>query len=150
VRRSGIAVALALAVAGCAGRDEPLPPPAVTSTPAVPAITPIPAPHLACLAQVERGVGASEPRALRHAMPRFPKLGPRTRVMTTTWVGVAEIDLDGSVTRVRTIRRLKLDPPWPEFEDAFPAAIRQWKYEPRCVDGQPVKTKLTISANIDF
>ncbi len=70
--------------------------------------------------------------------------------MSTTWVGAAEIDVDGSVTRVRTIRSLKVDPPWPELEDAVPAAIRQWKYEPRCVDGQPVKTELTNSASIDF
>jgi len=66
------------------------------------------------------------------------------------WVGKAEIDVDGSVVNVRTVRPVKTDPPWPELEAAFLATIRQWKYEPVCVDGQPVKTELTMAVNIDF
>jgi outer membrane biosynthesis protein TonB len=43
-----------------------------------------------------------------------------------------------------------MDPPWPELDASVVAAIRQWKYEPTCLDGHPVKVELKVSVHIDF
>jgi hypothetical protein len=138
----------ALLAVHCAGGNDALPEPAVKWEPALPAMTPMSAPNPVCIPQMDRA--SAQPRKVRHVSPRFPTRRTPTRFSSAMWVGVAEIDVDGSVSRVRTVRPIKADPPWPEFEDAFPAAIRQWKYQPRCVDGQPVKVELRVVGNIDF
>jgi hypothetical protein len=141
---------LALVAASCVGRSDSLPDLAVRSEPPVPAMTPVPAPDMVCISRMGQGLAAAEPRKVRHVPLRFPKRDAPTRFSGTVWMGTAEIDVDGGVVRVRVVRPIKTQPPWPEWEDAIPAAIRQWKYEPVCVNGQPVKTELTVAVNINL
>ena len=66
---------------------------------------------------------------------------------------VAELQGDETacrVARVRTIRPIKVDPPWPELQESIIAAVREWTYEPTCVDGHPVKVELTLSVRVEF
>jgi hypothetical protein len=70
--------------------------------------------------------------------------------VTSTWVGAASIDAEGNVVAVRTIRPMAAIPPCRKIEDAFIAAIRQWKYEPTCVGGRPVKAEVTVAVHIDI
>ena len=150
MRLRHVALIAACLAAGCGAGNEPPPDPAVRWEPSLPTMTPIPAPSVVCIPQISRGSAASEPRKVHHVSPRFPTRDTPTRFSSTVWVGVVEIAVDGSVTRVRTVRPIKTSPPWPEWENALPSAIRQWKFEPKCVDGQPVKTELTMAVNIDF
>jgi hypothetical protein len=144
------ALIAALLAASCAGRNDSLPDPVVRSETSLPTMTPIPPPNLVCIPQIGRHDTSPQPRKVRHVPPRFPARDTPTRFSGTVWVGVVEIDTDGSVAGVRAVRPIKTDPPWPEWENTLVATIRQWKYEPVCVDGQPIKTELTVTVNIDF
>jgi len=48
------------------------------------------------------------------------------------------IDESGTVSGVHTLRRPLLDPPCPEFEESYRAALSKWKYNPATRDGKPV------------
>jgi hypothetical protein len=72
-------------------------------------------------------------------------LPPRDGVVAASpWVGDALVDQAGAVKQVWTVRAPKFDPPWPEFEAAVFAAIRQWTYEPSVVAGQPSPVCVTV------
>jgi hypothetical protein len=54
------------------------------------------------------------------------------------------------VRAVWTLRPLRFEPAWPEFDDAIAAGIRQWTYEPSIVDGQATPVCLTVSVSINW
>lgn len=143
-------IAATLLIAACQSASDPWPAPAVLWVPAPPAITPIPAPDPLCIAQMNGPGQPAEPRKLRHVQAQVPKPPRRIRSLVPSWMGVAEIGTDGSVTNVRTLRPIRADPPWPELQESIVTAIRQWKYEPPCVDGHPAKTELTITVRIEY
>jgi hypothetical protein len=93
---------------------------------------------------VFRGGPLPEPRKLVHVNPVFPQRRQRTRIGTTLWIGEAQIGVDGKVLSVEVLRRVSLDPPWPEWEEAIPAAVRQWRFSPACLLGKPQKVFMTI------
>ena len=64
---------------------------------------------------------------------------------SSIWIGEALVDQDGKVRDVWTIRPLRFEPAWPEFEDALRASIRQLVYEPVVIDGKAVPVCVTIS-----
>jgi hypothetical protein len=142
------AILVAVAVLACSPRDTSLPEPAVVSRVPSPALTPIPAPDPACIAQMGRGVPRLEPRQIFHVSPRFPVRNTPTRFSSTQWSGVVEIGPDGRVTKVRVLRPIKTQPPWPEWENSIPDALRRSRYEPVCVDGHPVRTELHVTMEI--
>jgi hypothetical protein len=141
------AIVVVAFVGGCGEANGPLPEPAVRWDPVPATMTPIPPPHPACIAQMGRPPG-SKPRKPRHVSPRFPETSARTHLVSTRWFGVAQVDTEGRVVNVRTVRAPEMDPPSPAVNDAFVDAIRQWRYEPTCVDGQPIETELSIVAMI--
>ena len=112
-----------------------------------------------CLTESEKLVGRKAalvdatfpaPRKLRHVAPEFPTRQGSTKAGSSIWLGDALVDQDGKVRAVWTIRPLRFDPPWPEFEDAIAAGIRQWTYEPATVNGQAVPVCVTVSVSINW
>ena len=87
------------------------------------------------------------PKKIRDVRPSYP-----TRQASSggkgPWLGEALIDANGKVREVWALHELEFDPPWPEFNDAIPAAIRQWEYEPALVKGKAVPVCMTI--RMDF
>jgi hypothetical protein len=82
------------------------------------------------------------PRKMRDVAIALP---PRDGdVAASPWVGEALVDQAGAVKQVWTVRAPKFDPPWPEFETAVTAAIRQWTYEPSVVEGRPSPVCVTV------
>jgi hypothetical protein len=145
---SAAAVVIALA-AGCSGERESLPEPVAMPIPALPEVTPIPPPDPVCIEQMGSRPTVRQPRKIVSASPEFPvRATPTTHFGSTTWYGVAEILPDGSVANVRVLRPFDVKPSWPEFEEAVPAAIRKWRYEPVCVDGHPVKVEVHVTVGI--
>jgi hypothetical protein len=59
----------------------------------------------------------------------FPALPPGTTV-SGIWIGEILISPDGSVADTWAAREIKLDPPFPEFNEAIRSTVRKWKYEP--------------------
>jgi hypothetical protein len=85
------------------------------------------------------------PRKLRSVQPDYPTRPGSSKMAASIWVGEALVDQDGKVRDVWTIRPLRFEPAWPEFEDALRASIRQTVYEPVVVDGKAVPVCVTIS-----
>jgi len=80
--------------------------------------------------------------------PTYPERGTPCRASSRVWIGEIDIDEAGDVAEVRTIQPIRCDPPWPEWEEAIPAAIRQWKYEPAARAGQPVPVVITVRISV--
>jgi hypothetical protein len=80
--------------------------------------------------------------------PSYPERGAPCRASSRVWIGEIDIDETGDVAEVRTIQPIRCDPPWPEWEEAIPAAIRQWKYEPAAREGRPVPVVITVRISV--
>lgn len=113
-------------------------------------------PPRACVDESERLVGrrAAVParplKKVRDAAPDYPTRQGSSSALSTIWIGEALVDRTGTVREVWTIRPLRFEPAWPEFEAAIPAAIRKWSYEPASVDGETVPVCVTISFRINW
>ncbi|MEO5824231.1 MAG: hypothetical protein ABIT71_27295 [Vicinamibacteraceae bacterium] len=113
-------------------------------------------PARACVDQSEKLVGqraavAAQPlKKVRDAAPDYPTRQGSSRVLSSIWVGEALVDNTGTVREVWTIRPLRFEPAWPEFEAAISAAIRKWSYEPAVVDGAGVPVCVTVSVLVHF
>jgi hypothetical protein len=113
-------------------------------------------PARACVDQSEKlvgqraGVAAQPLKKVRNATPEYPTRQGSSKALSSMWLGEALVDKTGTVREVWTIRPLRFEPAWPEFEAAIPAAIRQWSYEPALVDGVPVPVCVTVSVLIHW
>ena len=96
-------------------------------------------------AGVFRGGPLPTPDKLMHVDPVFPERAAPTKVGEQLWIGEAEIGEQGKVLSVKVLRRVSLEPAWPEWEDAIPAALRQWRFSPSCLLGKPQRVFLTIT-----
>jgi hypothetical protein len=90
------------------------------------------------------------PRKLRDVPIEFPTRPGATKAGSSIWLGDALVDQDGKVRAVWTLRPLRFEPAWPEFDDAIAAGIRQWTYEPAVVDGKPVPVCVTVSVSLHW
>ncbi len=145
------AALVALLLAACSPSVGPLPEPAVTWPPPPADVTPVPPPDLACIARMGPRPQHVPPRPIgSQSLSLLPKGPAHVFSIVPVWRGAAEIGADGSVSGVRTIQSFKVDPPAPELEASVIAAIRQWKYEPACVDGRPVKAELELTVRIEL
>jgi hypothetical protein len=113
-------------------------------------------PARACVDQSEKlvgqraGVAAQPLKKVRDAVPDYPTRQGTTRAVASIWIGEALVDNTGTVREVWTIRPLRFEPAWPEFEAAIPAAIRKWGYEPAIVDGAAAPVCVTVSVLIHW
>jgi hypothetical protein len=85
------------------------------------------------------------PRKLRSVPPDYPTRQGSSKMLSSIWLGEALVAQDGKVREVWTIRPLRFEPAWPEFEEAIRASIRQTVYEPVVVDGKATPICVTIS-----
>jgi hypothetical protein len=113
----------------------------------------------ACLDESERIVGARAvltgkerpaPRKLRDVPLEFPTRQGSSTARSTIWLGDALVDATGKVRAVWTLRPLRFEPAWPEFDEAIAAGIRQWTYEPPLVDGRSTPVCVTVSVAITW
>jgi outer membrane biosynthesis protein TonB len=111
-------------------------------------------PARACVEQSEKlvgqraGVAAQPLKKVRDAEPDYPARQGSSKALSSIWIGEALVDTSGTVREVWTIRPLRFEPAWPEFEAAIPAAIRKWSYEPALIDGTAVPVCVTVSVRI--
>jgi outer membrane biosynthesis protein TonB len=97
------------------------------------------------------GAMVRAPKKIRDAAPAYPSLPSGTVISDgSVWIAEALIDPRGNVARVWMIRRIAFSPPFPRFDEAILAAIRQWKFERTIVDGQAVPWCLSVAANVDW
>ena len=67
------------------------------------------------------------------------------RTVQGTWLVEAVIDEKGKVRDAKVLRAPRIEPPWPEYEEALLRSIRKWTYQPVLVDGKPWPNCTTIT-----
>jgi periplasmic protein TonB len=85
--------------------------------------------------------GVRAPRKLRTAAPVYPPLAIAARVEGRVLVDCV-IGADGNVTDVRVVQG------HPLLAEAAAEAVRQWRYEPTLLSGEPVAVIMTVT--VDF
>ncbi len=99
--------------------------------PAAPLRPPPPPPVHRTTEAMRIGGKVLESRLLRRVEPAYPELARRARVSGEVTLEVA-VDDDGNVVAVRVVGG------HPLLSDAAVEAVRQWKYSPTLLNGEPV------------
>lgn len=81
------------------------------------------------------------PRAVVNTAPVYPEDARKDRVEGVVVVQTV-IEKDGSVSRARIVKRLH-----PSLDQAALDAIRQWRFEPALLDGEPVAVHYNLTIN---
>ena len=86
------------------------------------------------------GGGIGAPMKVADVTPVYP---PEAREARVQGVVIMELTLSptGEVSDVQVLRSVPL------LDEAAVAAVRQWRYEPTLVDGEPVSVLLTVTVN---
>lgn len=82
------------------------------------------------------------PELMRRVAPVYPSFAKQLRLKSERVVLTASIGKDGTVTDVKLVRGK------PMFVDAAISAVRQWKYKPAYLNGEPVTA--TVEIDLDF
>ena len=99
---------------------------------------PPPAPPPAPRTPVRVGGQLSEPRVLLRVPPVYPELAARAQIQGFV-ILEATVDEAGAVQNIKVLRSVKF------LEEAAIDALKQWRYEPLPLNGQPQPFVLTVS-----
>lgn len=91
-------------------------------------------------APVRVGGGIREPRKTEHVAPIYPEAARAAGVQGVV-ILEAMIDTDGSVSGITVLRSI------PDLDQAAINAVRQWRYQPTLLNGQPVAVMMTVTVN---
>jgi periplasmic protein TonB len=104
------------------------------------ATPPPPPPPPAPKGPVRVGGQIKEPNKVRNVPPAYPDIAKQARVQGVV-VLEAVISPSGEVTNVRVLRGVPL------LNDSAATAVRQWRYTPTTLNGQPVAVVMTVTVN---
>ncbi|MFP5237691.1 MAG: energy transducer TonB [Acidobacteriota bacterium] len=82
--------------------------------------------------------GVAEGMLLRHVSPRYPPIALAMRMAGT-------VELQAVISKVGTVENLRVVSGPAVFQQASIDAIRQWRYRPYLLNGEPVEVETTIS-----
>jgi protein TonB len=102
--------------------------------------TPTVAPHIATPQRVRVSSGVSSGLLIRKVNPTYPPLARQARIQGTV-VLQAQISKDGS------IENLTLVSGHPMLAPAAIEAVKQWKYKPYLLNGEPVEVDTQVQVN---
>ena len=106
------------------------------------ALTPPPPPpvHAAQPSIVRPGGKIQPPTKVHDATPVYPAIAQAARVQGVVIIE-ATIGIDGEVVDARVLRSVPL------LDEAALQAVRQWRYTPTRLNGQPVAVVMTVTVN---
>jgi protein TonB len=113
---------------GVISAGDPLPPP------------PSPPPPAAPVKPFRVGGEIRPPQRIHHVAPRYPAIAQASRVEGVV-ILEAVIEEDGSVRDVRVLKSKQL------LEEAAIEAVRQWRFTPTMLNGQPVPVVMTVTVS---
>jgi protein TonB len=99
-----------------------------------------PPPPRAPQAPVRPGGNLRPPEKVHHVVPAYPSIARSARVSGTV-ILEAVIAEDGRVQDVRVLRSIPL------LDDAAADAVRQWRFTPTLLNGQPVRVLMTVTVS---
>jgi len=89
------------------------------------------------------------PARTDHVLPAYPPIPEGTRG-GGVWIGEILIDAHGRVSKVWTIRQVRLTPAVPLLNKAITDAVVKWEFAPAAVDNVPVPVCRTVSVNVNL
>jgi protein TonB len=92
---------------------------------------------------VRIGGQIKEPKKIRDVRPVYPDLAVQSRVSALI-ILEAEVDTRGYVKAVKVLRG------HPLFDDAAIEAVKQWRYQPLLLNGEPTGFVLTVTINFNL
>lgn len=100
-----------------------------------------------CFLGLLAGLGAvqnnKKPESLRFDPPgvvsAVPAIYPLTSVATGTVVLEVDLDDTGTITGVRVVQGI------PSLTESAERSIRQWKFQPARLNGEPVQSKMAVA-----
>jgi protein TonB len=101
-------------------------------------VAPPPPPKPVKRAPIRVGGNVQESRLIRRVDPPYPEIAKRARVAGKV-VLVVTVDEEGNVTEV-TVQSAH-----PMLKDAAVNAVKQWKYSPTLLNGEPVPVVATVT-----
>src|ERR1700727_466035 len=102
--------------------------------------TPVAVPKIATPTRVRVSSGVSSGLLIRKVSPTYPPLARQARIQGTV-VLQAQISKDGS------IQNLQLISGHPMLAPAAIEAVKQWKYKPYLLNGEPVEVETQVQVN---
>jgi protein TonB len=102
--------------------------------------TPIAVPKVATPQRVRVSQGVTQGLLLRKIQPAYPPLARQARIQGSVLLQ-AEISKDGSIQNLRLISG------HPMLAPAAIEAVKQWKYRPYILNGEPVEVETQITVN---
>jgi len=102
--------------------------------------TPVAVPKVATPQRVRVSQGVTQGLLIRKIQPNYPPLARQARIQGSVLLQ-AEISKDG------TIENLRLISGHPMLAPAAIEAVKQWKYKPYILNGEPVEVETQITVN---
>jgi periplasmic protein TonB len=102
--------------------------------------TPVAVPKAATPQRVRVSQGVSQGLLIKKVQPAYPPLARQARIQGTVMLQ-AEISKDG------TIENLRLMSGHPMLAPAAIEAVKQWRYKPYMLNGEPVAVETTVMVN---
>ena len=92
---------------------------------------------------VRIGGQIAQPKLIRQVKPIYPDLAVQSRVSALV-ILEAEVDTRGYVKTVKVLRG------HPLFDEAALEAVKQWRYQPLLLNGEPTGFILTVTVNFNL
>jgi len=105
--------------------------------------TPVAVPKVATPQRVRVSQGVSQGLLVRKVQPSYPPLARQARIQGQV-VLQAEISKDGSIENLRLVSG------HPMLAPAAIEAVKQWKYKPYFLNGEPVEVETQITVNFSL
>src|SRR5689334_8742435 len=102
--------------------------------------TPVAVPKVATPQRVRVSQGVTQGLLIRKVQPNYPPLARQARIQGSVLLQ-AEISKDGSIQNLRLISG------HPMLAPAAIEAVKQWKYKPYILNGEPVEVETQITVN---
>lgn len=102
--------------------------------------TPVAVPKVATPQRVRVSLGVSQGLLIKRVQPNYPPLARQARIQGTVLLQ-AEISKDG------TIENLRLISGHPMLAPAAIEAVKQWRYRPYMLNGEPVAVETQVQVN---
>jgi len=102
--------------------------------------TPVAVPKVATPQRVRVSQGVTQGLLIRKVQPNYPPLARQARIQGTVLLA-AEISKDGNIENLRLISG------HPMLAPAAIEAVKQWRYKPYILNGEPVEVETQITVN---
>jgi hypothetical protein len=98
----------------------------------------------------EAGTAFTEPRLKTDEPIEIPKQVKGGTLKAALLMYEAQLDKDGHLNALRTLRPLPRESPWPELHAAVVKAVREWKWDKTRMAGKNIPVCFALTLNLDL